>query len=117
MTLTICTESQALDILRDPTVLPNLSVYPIGVKDVEMYLLDEKALVLVMPQGEKAEIHIACKRKDRANLRESMKNGLNWLKNRGFSQVFTTAPNHRKALINMLESLNFREFEGKWIWE
>jgi len=112
-----CTESEALEILRDPSVLPYLSVYPVGLKDVEAYLMDEKALVIVIPMGDEAEVHIACKRKDRAFLRESIKSGLKWLKERGFVRVFTTAPDHRKALTNMLQSLDFKNLNGRWVWE
>lgn len=79
--------------------------------------MDEKVLVVVIPHGKTAEVHIACKRRDRANLRDSFKSGLEWLKSRGFSQVFTTAPDHRKALTNMLESLSFKHMNGRWVWE
>jgi len=110
-----CTEAEALVILHDPTVLPLLAFYPVGMKEVETYLLNESALAVVMPKGAAAEVHIACRYRDRGKARESFKFGLEWLRSRGFTEVFTTAPDERKALVNMLKGLGFRREAGKWV--
>jgi len=110
-----CTETEALAILRDPTVLPLLAFYPIGLKDVETYLLNESALAVVMPKGASVEVHIACKFRDRAKVRKAFEFGLEWLRSRGFTEVFTTAPDERKALVNMLKSMGFHYESGKWV--
>lgn len=113
-----CTEQEALEVLRDPSVLPFLAFEPVGVRDVEKYLLGS-ALVIVMPQGNSAEVHIACKYRDRGRVRGYFKTGLDWLRIRGFKEVFTTAPEHRTALINMLKALDFQLESGRWVhrWE
>ena len=63
-------DEEALEILRDKTVLPFLSVYPDELISVEKYILGERALLVVIPDGDKVEVHIACRRKQRAGLRE-----------------------------------------------
>jgi len=112
-----CTEDKALEILQDRSVLQYLSVYPVGLKDVEKYLIDDRALLIVMPKEEEVEVHIAAKYRDRAFLKDSLKMGIEWLKYRGFSRITTTAPDNRIGLINLLTSLGFQR-EGKWwvVW-
>ena len=111
-----CREDIALDILQHPSVVRPLGLYADSVlEDFEWWLVDDKLLVALKPQGKEVEVHIACKFRDRHSVRESMKNGLEWLKFRKFKVVWTTAPDNRKALLNMLTALNFiRAGEGKW---
>tara|TARA_R110000868_G_scaffold21274_2_gene88432 strand:- start:1118 stop:1489 length:372 start_codon:yes stop_codon:yes gene_type:complete len=111
-----CRKDIALDILQHPTVVRPLGLYAESVlDDFEWWLVDDKLLAALKPQGSVVELHIACKFRDRHSVRESMKNGLEWLKFRKFTVVWTTAPDNRKALLNMLTALNFtRAGEGKW---
>lgn len=111
-----CSKEKALEILRDDSVIGNLSGYPEDIDDVELYLMNDGALLVVMPHDDIAEVHIACTFRHRANLRANLESGLRWLKNRGFIGVITTAPNHRKGLTNMLSALGFIESSGVWIW-
>lgn len=108
-----CSEEQALEILRDRSVLPCLKFYPAGLKDVERWLIGS-ALLIVMPQGDRAEVHIACKFRDRAKMFEVLQGGVRWLKIRGFKEVFTTAPDGRIALVNMLKNLGFEKNSEGW---
>lgn len=110
-----CTEKQALEILRDSSVLPCLAFYPEGVKDIEKYLIDDKALLIVMSGKEEVEVHIAVKYRDRAFIRKSLECGIKWLKERGFSRIVTTAPDDRKALVKLLLSLGFNKDGNRWV--
>jgi len=86
-------------------------------KDVEKYLISENALLIVMPEEDQVEVHIAAKYRDRASIRESLEDGIEWLKGRGFSRIVTTAPDERKALVNLLTSLGFCKDGERWtIW-
>jgi len=40
--------------------------------------------------------------------------GLDWLNAWGYKKIWTTAPEERKALVKMLESLGFRKVEERW---
>lgn len=111
-----CTKDEALEILRDNTVATKLAFYPEGIKDVDMYLIDEKALLIVIPNGLEAEVHIACKFRDRKGLRDSLVYGIQWILAKGFESITTTAPIGRKGLINMIQSLGFRQDSGRWIY-
>ena len=111
----LCTEEKALEILRDSSVLPLLSFYPVGMRDVEKYLIDEDALLVVMPKDKEVEVHIAAKYRSRASIREALEIGIKWLKQRGFSRIVTTAPDERKALVNLLKSLGFCKDGERWI--
>lgn len=112
------THEEAMDILNHPTVVKLLNIVPESINDgVESYILGEKALLLVKPCDDIAEVHIACKRKDRAGLRSYLERVLVWLNRRGFKEVFTTAPDNRTGLINMLESLGFKKKGGRFVWE
>jgi hypothetical protein len=114
--MTPCTEEQALEILRDRSVLPLLSVYPEGIGRAEKYLVGG-ALLLVAPKGDLAEVHIACKFRDRKGLKERLIEAKQELQERGFRKVYTTAPDSRIALVNMLKSLGFRKEQDGWVWE
>lgn len=111
-----CTSEQALEILRDPTVLKCLSFYPEGIKAVQTYLVGN-ALLIVMPQGDEAEVHLACKLRDRAELGNKLKEAREELRKAGFKRVWTTAPDSRKALVRMLIKLGFVKKELRWVWE
>ena len=115
--ITRCDESLALDILQDRSVSSALGIYAESIlNDFEWWIIDDRLLVALKPDGRNIEVHIACKFKDRHLVRESMKNGLQWLKLRGFDGAWTTAPDNRKALVNMLANLNFvRVEDGKWV--
>lgn len=111
-----CSKEEALTVLRDRSVLPMLKFYPEDVKDVETYMMNEAALVIIIPQGYAAEVHIACPFRKRAFMKDCFREGLQWLKYRGFSEVFTTAPDERKALVNLLLSLGFTKANDRWTY-
>lgn len=110
-----CTKEQALEVIRHPSVLKHLNIYPEDIKDCEIYQVG-RAIVLLVDKGRSAEVHMACKLRDRAGLKPHLFAFLTRLKCRGFEEVFTTAPDDRTALCNMLKSLGFRKSEGKWVW-
>lgn len=110
-----CSTEKALEILHDDSVLKHLSIYPVGIKNVEKYLIEEKALLIVMPNNDEVEVHIAAKYRDRASLKHSLIAGIEWLKTRGFSRIITTAPEDRKALTNLLTSLGFEKEGERWV--
>jgi hypothetical protein len=111
-----CDQDEALEILQHPSVVKPLKVFATEIKDnFEWWIIGEKALLAVKPKGDIVEVHIACKMRDRAGLKEHLVGGMNWLKDRGFSGAETTAPDERKALINMLKSLNFTKESDRWI--
>jgi len=113
-----CSEEEALGYVRDPSVLKFLSQYPASIhSDFAMLVMDEKLLVLAKAKKKTVEIHVACKYKDRATVRQTMAQGLEWFAGRGFTKVWTTAPDDRLALIRMLQSLNFRKAQKRWTWE
>jgi hypothetical protein len=113
-----CSEQEALDYIQDRSVVKFLSLYPDSVKDdFAMLVMDEKLLVLAKAKKNKVEIHVACKYRDRATVRQTMQQGLEWFGARGFTTVWTTAPDDRSSLIKMLQSLNFRKAKQRWIWE
>ncbi len=114
-----CTEIEALEILQDRSVVSKLSFYPVGLKNVESHLINDKALLIVMHEGEFAEVHIACKFRDRAQIRQGLCDGIEWMRWRGFKGIFTTANNGRAALVNMLKSLGFTQDSERWVlsWE
>jgi hypothetical protein len=110
-----CDDVEALEYLRDPSVIKLLSVDPQGLSsDWITLVMDEKLLVVAKPEGSELEIHVACKFRDRGAVRETMKQGLEWLHSQGFSTVWTTAPDERKALGKMLEFLQFRKVGERW---
>jgi hypothetical protein len=110
-----CDDVEALEFLRDPSVIKLLSVDPQGLSsDWITIVMDEKLLVVAKPEGSELEIHVACRFRDRGAVRETMKQGLEWLHSQGFSKVWTTAPDERKALGKMLEFLQFRKVGERW---
>lgn len=113
-----CTESEALDYVRDPSVVKWLDDYPAAIRqDFFMLIMDEKLLVLCKARKKSIEIHVACKYRDRASIRQTMLSGLEWFKSSGFNKVWTDAPDDRLALIKMLESLKFRKVKQRWVWQ
>jgi hypothetical protein len=115
--ITRCTDVEALEILRHPTVMNPLGMYSESILDsFEWWMIDGKLLVATKPDNDSVEVHIACKLRDRSGARQSIKDGLIWLTGRGFSTIWTTAPDERKALVNMLKSLQFRKMGNRWIY-
>lgn len=115
--ITKCTDVDALEVLRHPTVMSALGIYSDAILDTfEWWMIDGKLLVAARPDGKEVEVHIACKLRDRSVARQSIKDGLIWLVGRGFSTIWTTAPDERKALVNMLKSLQFRKIGNRWIY-
>ena len=115
ISIRVCSEDEALEYLQDPSVIKLLSINPEGLSDDWITLImDEILLVVARPEGSELEIHVACKYRDRAKVRKTMAQGLEWLHEQGFSPVWTTAPNERKALGKMLESLQFRKVGERW---
>ena len=93
-----CDQDEALNILQHPSVVKPLKVFATEIKDnFEWWIIGEKALLAVKPKGDIAEVHIACKMRDRAGLKEHLVSGMDWLKDRGFSGAETTAPDERKV--------------------
>lgn len=110
-----CDEDEALEYVRDWSVVKRLSEYPAGISiTFSMLIMDEKLLVLAKPEGDAIEIHIACKFRDRGTARITMERGLQWFMDQGYKTVWTTAPDDRKALVKMLESLQFRKVGERW---
>jgi len=110
-----CTKAEALEILQDQSVCRHLENYPHDIMDVELNIINEKAVLAVIPCESGAEIHVACKYKDRAGIKPVFRETIDWLKSRGFEHIITYAPNGRKSLINMLKSLGFRQASERWI--
>lgn len=114
----VCSQDEALDYVQDPSVVKWLSAYPVNIKnDFIMLVMDERVLVLVKTRKRSVEVHIACKYRDRASVRETLENGLEWFKRLGYTTVWTRAPDDRVGLVRMLESLKFRKVKQRWLWE
>jgi len=113
-----CDIETALSILQHPTVVRPLGVYATEMHNhFEYWLLDKKILVIALSDNDDVEVHIACKLKDRAGARASLQKGLGFFKSRGFDKIWTSAPDDRKALTNMLKSLGFVSVDDKWVYE
>ena len=113
-----CTEDEALDYIQDPSVVKWLSDFPVKIKqEFIMLVMDERVLVLVKTDKQSVEVHIACKYRDRAGVRETLENGLEWFKRLGYTKVWTKAPDDRVGLVRMLESLKFRKVKQRWVWQ
>jgi hypothetical protein len=112
-----CDENVALDILQDRSVSSVMGIYAEAIlPEFEWWIIDSRLLLALKPNGRNIEAHIACKFKDRHLVRESIQNGLQWLKLRGFENVIAPVPDSRKALVNMLINFNFvRVEDGKWL--
>jgi hypothetical protein len=109
-----CEEDEALEYLRDPSVRKFLSFDPVGVNAEWIKLvMNERLLVLTKPDWKEIEVHVACKFRDRGIVRQTMKDGLEWL-HQDFEIVWTTAPDSRVGLVRMLESLDFRRVGSRW---
>lgn len=112
-----CSRLAALEILQDKSVSVPWGIYVDDVLDVSgLYLIDGKVLMQLIPDGYTAEVHIACKYRDRKGARGSLINALNWLKRVGFSKIVTNAPEDRMALQSMLRSLGFQRIDKRWIY-
>lgn len=114
----VCTEDEALEVLQNASIAKLLSVKPERLdKTFWPLMIDEKLLVLAKPDGNRVEVHVACKFRDRAFIRDTMNNGIEWFRLRGFTTIWTTAPDERKGLVKMLESLGFLKNSEVGIWE
>jgi hypothetical protein len=112
-----CSESEALEILNDRSIAKLLSVKPESIKDDYVLLIvNEMLLVLAKPEKQSIEIHVACRFRDRAFVRDTMVNGIKWLESCGFTTIWTTAPDSRKGLTKLLESIGFLKVQERWVY-
>jgi len=113
-----CDKQTALSIFQDRSIIKDLGFEAIDIQDINcFYLYAKETLVFLKPKDEdKIEIHICCPRKSRAGVRDIFEKGVQSLKKiDGCRQVFTTAPDGRSALINMLKRLGFQKIDNRWV--
>lgn len=110
-------EDEALSVLNDPSVKKLLKFYPVGIQpEWAILMIEEKILLLANEVDNDLEIHIACRYRDRVNTRQIMRSSLDWLARRGYRNIWTTAPESRKGLVKLLESLQFRKVGERWVY-
>lgn len=117
VSVTPCSRLEALEILQDRSVSIPWGIYVDDVLDVSgLYLVDGKVLLQLIPDGYTAEVHVACKYRDRKGARTSLIGVLEWLKSVGFSKIVTDVPEDRMALQNLIRSLGFQRIDERWIY-
>jgi hypothetical protein len=110
-----CSRERALDILQDSSVCVPWGIYADDILDTTtLYIVNDKILLQLMPDGDEIEVHIACKYRDRIGARPMLADVLVWLKSIGFVKIVTSAPENRKALQRMLLSLGFTKLNERW---
>lgn len=115
--VTIPTKARALEILQHSSVSVPWGFYVTDIGRMEgLVLLNDKVLVQLIPRGRQLEIHGCCKLRDRAQMGEPFAKLLEWIAQHGWTQIYTTAPDDRTALKNMLSNLGFTEYKSRWIY-
>ena len=115
--VTIPTKARALEILQHSSVSVPWGFYVTDIGRMEgLVLLNDKVLVQLIPRGRQLEIHGCCKLRDRAQMGEPFAKLLEWIAQHGWTQIYTTAPDDRTALKNMLSNLGFTEHKLRWIY-
>lgn len=115
--VTIPTKARALEILQHSSVSVPWGFYVTDIGNMDgLVLLNDKVLVQLIPRGRKLEIHGCCKLRDRAQMGEPFAKLLEWIAQHGWTQIYTTAPDDRTALKNMLSNLGFTEYKSRWIY-
>lgn len=112
-----CSHETAISMLNEPSVLKLLpGKFTSLSSDYVTLIMDGILLVVAKPHDDGLEIHIACKYRDRPSARKTIFNGLQWLKSRGFTTIWTTIPDSRKGLRNLLLSLGFEPINDRWVY-
>jgi hypothetical protein len=115
--VTLPTKARALEILQHSSVSIPWGFYVDDIGNMDgLVLIDNKALVQFIPRGERLELHICCKLRDRAKMGDSFARHLKWVAQNGWTQIFTTAPDDRAALKRMLNNLGFSQHNTRWIY-
>lgn len=111
------TKARALEILQHSSVSAPWGFYVTDIGNMEgLVLFNDKVLVQLIPRGRKLEIHGCCKLRDRAQMGEPFARLLDWIAQQGWTQIYTTAPDDRKALKNMLSNMGFTEQNERWVY-
>ena len=113
-----CEKHEALEMLQDKSVSTALGFETVDIENMDyFYILDESALLFIKPRpNNRLEVHIACPRRNRAGIRDSFLAGIkNILQTTKYKQIYTTAPDERIALTNMLKSLGFTKTDKEWV--
>lgn len=115
--VTIPTKARALEILQHSSVYVPWGFYADDIGNMDgLILLDDKVLVQLIPKGKRLEIHGCCRLRDRANMGEPFARLLKWIARHGWAQIYTTAPDDRTALKQMLKNLGFSQHNARWIY-
>jgi hypothetical protein len=114
---TLPRKSQVLNILQHKSVYVPWGIYVDTIGNTNnLLLIENKVLVQLIQKNNELEIHICCKMRDRANLKNTLLNYLNWFASYNWSAIYTTAPDDRKALKRMLINLGFIQQNERWVY-
>ena len=110
-------KAQVLDILQDPTVSNPWGIYVEGIQTTAgLLLVNDKVLVQLIQKENDLEVHICCKLRDKAGIKEVLVRMLKWVSAYNWNEIYTTAPDNRSALKKMLINLGFTEHKARWIY-
>ena len=112
-----CSKEEAIDILNDRSIVRFFSQPFTSLSDDFLCLMVDEIMLAVLKQHDDGvEIHIACKFRDRSKVKQTIINGLMWLKSKGITTIWTTVPDDRKGLINLIKSLGFQKADSRWVY-
>ena len=101
-------ESEAIEILKSKGVIERLKVKPEHIHAGELHLVNDRMLLLLIEQTDKAvEAHIGQSKEHWKHIHSDIDEALRFIVNLGYSEVWTNVRQELKTTINLLAKHDF----------
>ncbi len=108
MGASVVSESQAIEILNSEGVLNRLKLSPKRIEKGELYLVNDRMLLILMDLGQgMVEAHIAQPKAEWKNIHTDIDESLIFIQSLGYNQVYTNVRNELKTTLNLLSKHGF----------
>jgi hypothetical protein len=111
MGASVISETDAIAILNSDGVIDRLKVSPDRIEQGDLYLINDRMLLVLIGHGDSVEAHIAQPRKYWKYIHKDIKQALIFIQSLGYNQVYTNVRSELKTTLNLLNKHGFNRIE------
>lgn len=107
----VISESDAIAILNSGGVIDRLKVSPCRIEQGDLYLINDRMLLILIDHGCSVEAHIAQAKRNWKYIHKDIDEALIFIQSLGYNQVYTNVRNELKTTLNLLRKHDFKEVD------
>lgn len=101
-------ESEAIEILRQPGVIERLSKPPEKIVNGQCFIVDHGLLLILIPHtGDDVEAHIACPRSEWARIHQLIDSAIQFIAKIGYNSIYTNVAESLPTTANLIMKHGF----------